>query len=131
MGPWLYTCAQCGAQNHFEVSAMLLPEIHCRACGFVKTNPPEVRERVGKALEEHKWYAGFLELILAVEEELGISFEDADFPQPFVTWRRLLEVTLQHAGTAVTQEQAMGILAHCAGITEMDIRQRLDEPVHL
>ncbi|WP_143313310.1 hypothetical protein [Chitinophaga eiseniae] len=129
MGPWLYTCPQCGAKNYFQVSAMLSPEIHCHECGFVKMNPPEVRERVGKALEEHKWYAGFLELILAIEEELGISFEDADFPQPFVTWRRLLEVTLLHTGTAITAMQVITIMARYGDITEMDIRERLDEPI--
>nr|WP_295871386.1 hypothetical protein [uncultured Chitinophaga sp.] len=131
MGPWLFTCAQCGAQSYFEVSAMLLPEVRCRACGWVKSNPPEVRERVSKMLEEQHWYAGFLELTLAMEAELGITFEDADFPQPFVTWRRLLEVTRQHTGAVVTEEQVMEIISRISGITETDIRKSIDEPVRV
>lgn len=82
-------------------------------------------------LDEHIWYAGFMELLLAMEEELAIEYADADFPQPFVTWRRLLEVTLQYAGTAVTEEQVMEIMARFVNITDMDIRKKLDEPVRL
>lgn len=129
MGPWVHTCAQCGAKNYFNVSEMLLPEICCRYCGFVKANPPEVQARVRRMLAEHNWYPGFLELILAMEEELGIEFEDADFPQPFVTWRRLLDVTLRHTGTAVTEAQVISCMAGYADITEMYIRKKMDDPI--
>ncbi|MBC9929178.1 hypothetical protein [Chitinophaga qingshengii] len=129
MGPWVFQCAQCGAKNYLPVSAMLQPEIRCRGCGQSTSNPPERQERVRKLLAEDRWYADFLDLIFAMEEELGIEYEDADFPEPFVTWRELLMVTLRRGGTSLTEVMVITCMTRHADITVKDIRDKMDEPI--
>ncbi|MBC9914587.1 hypothetical protein [Chitinophaga varians] len=129
MGPWLHICAQCGAKEYYKAWDLCQPEVHCRQCGFVKVNPPEEVERMRRIQAENSWYAGFVELLFAIEDELGIEYNGKEFPEPFATWRTLLEATLQYTDTAITEAQVMEVIARCAGVTETSIREKIDKPI--
>lgn len=131
MGPWLHICPQCGGKSYYKAWDMCQPEVRCQQCGFVTVNPPEEVERMRRIQQENVWYAGFVELLFAVEDELGIEFNGKEFPEPFATWRTLLEAALQYTDKAVSEAQVMEVIARCAGVTETSIREKIDEPIDL
>ncbi|SFD86515.1 hypothetical protein SAMN05518672_103582 [Chitinophaga sp. CF118] len=63
MGPWVHVCERCARKSYFQLSDMLLPQVACSHCGHVKIISTETIARTREALDQHKWYAGFLELI--------------------------------------------------------------------
>lgn len=130
MGPWVYVCEQCNGKSCFQVSDMLLPQVTCSHCGHPKINSPEAIARTRTLLDQHNWYAGFLELLMGMEDKLGIEFTDDDFPRPFVTWRQLLEVTGSRCDTSVKEEDIIAVMAALSSITTEAIREGLDNVIN-
>ncbi|NLR82205.1 hypothetical protein [Chitinophaga eiseniae] len=98
-----------------STSDLLLPEVVCNHCGHITINSPEAQERTRNMLAENRWYAGFLELLLAIEEQLGIDYADEDFPAPFVTPRQLIAVTLQRCHHAITEQELIALITRLTG----------------
>lgn len=129
MSPWLHTCEQCGGKSYFQISDMLLPQVVCSHCGYPTINSPETIARTRVMLDETNWYAGFLELLLGLENELDIEYKDDDFPQPFVTWRRLLELTIERCGAAVQEENILATMAELSSCSTEAIMIDIDQAI--
>lgn len=129
MGPWVHVCEQCACKSYFQVSDMLLPQVACSHCGHVKIISTETIAQMRATLDQQKWYAGFLELILGLENELGIEFTDDDFPKPFVTWRQLLERTKERCGAIVQEEDIMAVMSELSSCPADVIREEIDQAI--
>lgn len=130
MGPWVYVCEQCNGKSYFQASDMLLPQVTCSHCGHPKINSPETIARTRALLDQHNWYAGFLELLIGMEDKLGIEFTDDDFPEPFVTWRQLLVVTGSRCDASVKEEDIIAVMAALSSIATATIREELDNVIN-
>ncbi|NLR59089.1 hypothetical protein HGH93_13325 [Chitinophaga polysaccharea] len=104
---------------------LLLPEVICSHCGHVTKHSPKAQERTRNMLAENSWYAGFLELLLSMEEQLGIDYADEDFPAPFVTYRQLMAVTLQRCHHTITEQELIALITRLTGAPIAD----LDSPL--
>lgn len=122
MGLRVFVCEQCHEMQRMSAADLLLPEVVCSHCGHVTINSPEAQERTRNMLAENRWYAGFLELLLAMEEQLGIDFAEEDFPAPFVTPRQLIGITLQRCHYTITEQELTALISRLtsAPIADLD-----------
>ncbi|TWF39791.1 hypothetical protein FHW36_105231 [Chitinophaga polysaccharea] len=125
MGLRVFVCEQCHEMQRMPTADLLLPEVVCSRCGHITIYSPEAQERTRNMLAENSWYAGFLELLLAMEEQLGIDYADEDFPAPFVTPRQLIAVTLQRCHHAITEPELITLITRLTGAPVAD----LDSPL--
>lgn len=125
MGLRVFVCEQCHEMQRMSAADLLLPELVCSHCGHITIISPEARERTRNMLAENSWYAGFLELLLAMEEQLGIDYADEDFPAPFVTPRHLIDVTLQRCNDTITEQELIALITRLTGAPIAD----LDSPL--
>ncbi len=127
MGPWVHTCERCCGNSTFQVSDMLLPQLACSHCGQVVIKSPEAIAHTRAMLDEHNWYAGFLQLILGLERELDIEFTDDDFPKTFVTWGQLLALTKERCGAAVAEDDIVAAMGRLSSRSTNVIRNEINE----